>query len=161
MEAVSRLLSPRLLRRCPKLTPTCRGGAGAFACQVSTPHVLGPALSPANVHGSIPNFLGTPYGESRNFVRYGKERMSLNHTRRSHVGRPAVRASALALLLSGALLAQQLNLKPYGLEQGLLNLVVQSLLQDRTGFLWVGTQSGFAVWSRASKSQRSFDAVSR
>ena len=39
-------------------------------------------------------------------------------------------------------MAQQLNLKPYGLEQGLLNLVVQSLLQDRTGFLWVGTQSG-------------------
>ena len=38
--------------------------------------------------------------------------------------------------------AQQLNLKPYGQEQGLQNLVAQCMLQDRTGFLWVGTQGG-------------------
>jgi len=46
------------------------------------------------------------------------------------------------LLLPLALRAQQINLKMYGQEQGLSNLVVQSLRQDRAGFLWVGTQSG-------------------
>jgi len=47
-----------------------------------------------------------------------------------------------AFLLSGVLLAQQLSLQQYGQAQGLLNLAIQCLLQDRTGFLWVGTEGG-------------------
>ena len=52
------------------------------------------------------------------------------------------RSSWLVLLFSSALLAQQLNLRQYGQEDGLANLVAQCMLQDRQGFLWVGTQSG-------------------
>src|SRR3954469_6111846 len=53
------------------------------------------------------------------------------------------------LLLSGALSlfapalsAQRYNFKFYGEEEGLRNLSVQAVLQDRAGFLWVGTQNG-------------------
>jgi signal transduction histidine kinase/ActR/RegA family two-component response regulator len=46
------------------------------------------------------------------------------------------------LFAGGILSAQQMNLKQYGQEQGLLNLVPQCMLQDRAGFLWVGTQAG-------------------
>lgn len=49
---------------------------------------------------------------------------------------------AIAEIGSGLLEGQQLNLKQYGQEQGLRNLVVQGMLQDRTGFLWVATQDG-------------------
>jgi signal transduction histidine kinase/ligand-binding sensor domain-containing protein/CheY-like chemotaxis protein len=38
--------------------------------------------------------------------------------------------------------AQRYNFKFYGDEEGLRNLAVQVLLQDRAGFLWVGTQNG-------------------
>ncbi len=38
--------------------------------------------------------------------------------------------------------AQRYNFKFYGEEEGLLNLVVQVIRQDRAGFLWVGTQNG-------------------
>lgn len=38
--------------------------------------------------------------------------------------------------------AQQYLFKQYGHEQGLTNLVVQCMVQDRVGFLWLGTQSG-------------------
>src|ERR1700733_4352884 len=37
---------------------------------------------------------------------------------------------------------QRYNFKFYGEEEGLQNLVVQVVLQDRAGFLWVGTQNG-------------------
>jgi CheY-like chemotaxis protein len=46
------------------------------------------------------------------------------------------------LAISLRLPAQRYSFKPYGLEQGLGNLTVRSLLQDRTGFLWVGTYNG-------------------
>jgi signal transduction histidine kinase/ligand-binding sensor domain-containing protein/CheY-like chemotaxis protein len=46
------------------------------------------------------------------------------------------------LLFSAVLSAQQYNFKFYGEEEGLQNLAVQVLLQDRAGFLWVGTQNG-------------------
>ena len=39
-------------------------------------------------------------------------------------------------------LAQRYNFKFYGEEEGLKNLAVQAVLQDRAGFLWVGTQDG-------------------
>jgi len=48
----------------------------------------------------------------------------------------------LFLVWAGALDAQQLSLKSYGRDEGLFNLVAQCMLQDRQGFLWVGTQSG-------------------
>ena len=38
--------------------------------------------------------------------------------------------------------AQRYNFKFYGQEEGLQNLAVQVVLQDREGFLWVGTQNG-------------------
>src|SRR5271169_5483458 len=49
----------------------------------------------------------------------------------------------LAALVNPTLvLAQRYNFKFYGEEEGLQNLVVQVVLQDRAGFLWVGTQNG-------------------
>ena len=38
--------------------------------------------------------------------------------------------------------AQRYNFKFYGEDEGLQNLSVQAVLQDRAGFLWVGTQNG-------------------
>src|SRR5271157_1699643 len=38
--------------------------------------------------------------------------------------------------------AQQYSFRYYGAEDGLSNLAVKVLFQDRTGFLWVGTESG-------------------
>ncbi|HLH40602.1 MAG TPA: ATP-binding protein [Bryobacteraceae bacterium] len=47
-----------------------------------------------------------------------------------------------ALLACQAAFAQRFNFKLYGEEEGLANLAVQAVLQDRAGFLWVGTQNG-------------------
>src|SRR5579863_8924726 len=56
---------------------------------------------------------------------------------------------SLILVLAGAaslfapvLSAQRYNFKFYGEDEGLKNLAVQTMLQDRAGFLWVGTQNG-------------------
>jgi signal transduction histidine kinase/ActR/RegA family two-component response regulator/streptogramin lyase len=38
--------------------------------------------------------------------------------------------------------AQTYNFKFYGEDEGLKNLAVQAVLQDRAGFLWAGTQNG-------------------
>ncbi len=46
---------------------------------------------------------------------------------------------ALAPVLA---VAQRYNFKFYGDEEGLHNLAVQAVMQDRSGFLWVGTQNG-------------------
>src|SRR5271166_3696449 len=46
------------------------------------------------------------------------------------------------LLGASALYAQRFNFKFYGEEEGLQNLAVQVVVQDRAGFLWVGTQNG-------------------
>lgn len=55
-------------------------------------------------------------------------------------------ANLVAVLVSLAgsipLQAQRYNFKFYGQEEGLQNLAVQVVLQDREGFLWVGTQNG-------------------
>jgi ligand-binding sensor domain-containing protein len=52
-------------------------------------------------------------------------------------------AGFLALIVSaGGLFAQRYSFKYYGQDNGLSNLDVQALLQDRTGFLWVGTDNG-------------------
>jgi signal transduction histidine kinase/CheY-like chemotaxis protein/streptogramin lyase len=46
------------------------------------------------------------------------------------------------LLLAAALCAQRYSFKEYGQDAGLTNLDVYCLMQDRTGFLWVGTENG-------------------
>src|SRR5579864_4400442 len=38
--------------------------------------------------------------------------------------------------------AQQYSFRYYGSEDGLTNLAVKVLFQDRTGFLWAGTENG-------------------
>ena len=54
-----------------------------------------------------------------------------------------MRVAAIALLFASSMLdAQRYNFKFYGEEEGLQNLAVQVVLQDRSGFLWVGTQNG-------------------
>lgn len=55
------------------------------------------------------------------------------------------RAAALLLLFgafTSAALAQQYSFQYFGVEQGLTNLAVKKLFQDRTGFIWVGTENG-------------------
>ncbi len=52
----------------------------------------------------------------------------------------AVLLASLALALP--VRAQQYSFRYYGTEDGLTNLAVQGLFQDRMGFLWVGTESG-------------------
>lgn len=57
--------------------------------------------------------------------------------------RPAlIVASLWTLAGSSPLHAQRYNFKFYGEEEGLQNLAVQVVHQDRAGFLWVGTQNG-------------------
>ncbi len=54
-----------------------------------------------------------------------------------------MRSVCLALLMASAgLFAQRYNFKFYGEDEGLQNLAVQVVLQDRAGFLWAGTQNG-------------------
>jgi signal transduction histidine kinase/ligand-binding sensor domain-containing protein/CheY-like chemotaxis protein len=45
-------------------------------------------------------------------------------------------------LLAPLAWAQRYNFKFYGEDEGLKNLAVQAVLQDRAGFLWAGTQNG-------------------
>src|SRR5438270_13862583 len=39
-------------------------------------------------------------------------------------------------------IAQQYLFQYFGVEQGLTNLAVKTLFQDRTGFIWAGTENG-------------------
>ena len=48
----------------------------------------------------------------------------------------------LALASAAVSLAQEYSFRFYGTAEGLQNLVVLSLAQDRAGFLWVGTEVG-------------------
>jgi signal transduction histidine kinase/ligand-binding sensor domain-containing protein/CheY-like chemotaxis protein len=48
----------------------------------------------------------------------------------------------VTLLTISALFGQRYNFKFYGEDEGLQSLAVQIVLQDRAGFLWVGTQNG-------------------
>src|SRR6185295_6247921 len=56
--------------------------------------------------------------------------------------RHALPVWALALALPTWLGAQRYNFKYYSHGDGLGDMEVHSLLQDRTGFLWIGTASG-------------------
>src|SRR5450631_1485054 len=53
-------------------------------------------------------------------------------------------ASVLAfmLLASGALYAQEYSFRSFGVTEGLNNLGVLQIYQDRAGFLWVSTENG-------------------
>src|ERR1035438_9934673 len=57
---------------------------------------------------------------------------------------PAVLTVALAAfgLFAPDASAQRYTFKSYGDDEGLKNLAVQAVLQDRAGFLWAGTQNG-------------------
>jgi len=48
----------------------------------------------------------------------------------------------LAFLFATALPSQQYTFRQYGPSDGLTNLGVNCLLQDRTGYLWIGTDNG-------------------
>ncbi len=51
-------------------------------------------------------------------------------------------AALLALCIPCALQAQQATFREYGQQDGLSNLDIAALMQDRTGYLWVGTENG-------------------
>jgi diguanylate cyclase (GGDEF)-like protein len=48
----------------------------------------------------------------------------------------------LTIVITTNLLAQQYTFRQYGSQDGLTNLTIKCLLQDRTGYLWVGTDNG-------------------
>ena len=54
----------------------------------------------------------------------------------------AVAAPLFAAVLIPPALAQQYRFRFFGTEDGLSNLAVKVLFQDRTGFLWAATESG-------------------
>src|SRR5437016_4900075 len=61
---------------------------------------------------------------------------SMRHLRRS------IPLLVLALALPTLLSAQRYNFKYYSHSAGLGGMEAHSLLQDRTGFIWIGTSSG-------------------
>jgi len=52
------------------------------------------------------------------------------------------KAVAFTLAFAVAGVAQDYNFRFYGQAEGLQNLVVLSLAQDRTGYIWAGTEAG-------------------
>src|SRR5580658_1874478 len=48
----------------------------------------------------------------------------------------------LALAFAAAAAAQEYSFRIYGAAEGLLNMVVLSLAQDRAGYIWAGTEGG-------------------
>ncbi len=56
--------------------------------------------------------------------------------------RAAVVSVLVPWLLAIPAVAQRQSFRYYGQEQGLSNLATECLLQDRAGYLWVGTQNG-------------------
>jgi signal transduction histidine kinase/CheY-like chemotaxis protein/streptogramin lyase len=57
-------------------------------------------------------------------------------------GRITLAVAGMLVLATPEVWAQRYNFKFYGEEEGLQNLAVQTVLQDRSGFLWAGTQNG-------------------
>ena len=55
-----------------------------------------------------------------------------------------MRSAGLCAFVFAALpaVAQQYAFEYFGVEQGLTNLAVKSLYQDKTGFIWVATEKG-------------------
>ena len=57
------------------------------------------------------------------------------------VGWPQL-AVVMCFALAMPLRAQQYSFRYYGTEDGLTNLAVKVIFQDRKGFLWAGTENG-------------------
>src|SRR5579871_568759 len=51
-------------------------------------------------------------------------------------------AIGVCSLAAPSAFGQRYNFKFYGDDEGLKNLAVQAVVQDRAGFLWAGTQNG-------------------
>ena len=49
---------------------------------------------------------------------------------------------AFLVLTTGALFAQEYSLRAFGNADGLNNLAVLDIYQDRIGFIWVSTENG-------------------
>jgi diguanylate cyclase (GGDEF)-like protein len=49
---------------------------------------------------------------------------------------------AVFVLTSGVLYAQEYNFRNFGLTEGLNNLAIRKIYQDRVGFIWVSTENG-------------------
>jgi len=59
------------------------------------------------------------------------------------VGRSRIaHALAFFLLTAGALSAQEYSFRTFGTAEGLNNLAVRQVYQDRGGFIWVSTENG-------------------
>ena len=56
----------------------------------------------------------------------------------------------LALVTSMNLIAQRYTFRQYGSQEGLTNLSVNCLIQDRIGYLWVGTDNGLFRYDGSS-----------
>jgi hypothetical protein len=52
-----------------------------------------------------------------------------------------MRVFALLLLRSVILCAQEYNFRNFGVSEGLGNLAVRQIYQDRVGFIWVSTEN--------------------
>ncbi len=61
---------------------------------------------------------------------------------RKALPRLCVLAAMLALYAPQLVTAQQFTFRQYGQQDGLSNLSVSALLQDRDGYIWVGTENG-------------------
>jgi diguanylate cyclase (GGDEF)-like protein len=69
----------------------------------------------------------------------------IERDRRYHPGVECLkiaRALALLLLASGSVCAQEYGFRTYGTAEGLNNLAVRQVYQDRGGFIWVSTENG-------------------
>jgi diguanylate cyclase (GGDEF)-like protein len=51
-------------------------------------------------------------------------------------------AIALLTLAGGALCAQEYSFRSFGASEGLTDLAIREIYQDRTGFIWVSTENG-------------------
>ena len=58
------------------------------------------------------------------------------------MGTRITRALAFLLLVSGPICAQEYSFRTYGNAEGLNNLAVRQVYQDRGGFIWVSTENG-------------------
>lgn len=59
------------------------------------------------------------------------------------MGRPRIaQALAFLLLMAGSVCAQEYSFRAFGNADGLNNLAVRQIYQDRAGFLWVSTENG-------------------
>ncbi len=55
---------------------------------------------------------------------------------------PTLALCVLSLFAFSSLYPQEYSFQYFGYDQGLTNLAAKALFQDRTGFIWVGTENG-------------------